>query len=236
MLNCSDELFLELVWKHKLQRVLRYLLHDLSNYLTGNLALSELYSEGSQGTDSLYEAIVIIRDNCYKEKDVFFEISKLIHPEVNTPDYVDVKCFLDNLKPIFRQILSPQVQFSLDTKKIVTRVIRFKPEYLRRIFIQLICNAEEAVRDIILPKVSIVCFVEDGNLVCQVQDNGCGFDPESLKNLNLDNPRIQEGYDEHLGLGLYMVKTYLSLMDGSISIQSVENSETIVTLQFPILV
>jgi len=234
MLDCDEDVFLELVWKHKLQRVLRYLLHDLSNYLTGSLALSELYCDSSD-VSTLNEGMIAVRDNCYKERNIFILLSQLIHPKLDVLNYMDIKSFLEELMPVFHCILPPQTNLSLEAQNVSSSVIRFKPEYLQRVFIQLICNAAEAIKSVISPKVSITCFLEGKNLICQMEDNGCGFDTENLKTIEQGPPRIQMIDESHLGLGLYMVRFYLSKMNCTMNIQSIEQSGTIISMKFPTL-
>ena len=146
MFSCSDEVLLELAWKHKLQQVSRYLVHDVSTYLTGSLALSELCCLGS--SSDLKEDIVTIRNNCYKERELLMRLSQLNHSKMNTLTYIDLKNFIDDLMPVFRCILPSHVDLSFEANNVSTRVIQFKPEFLHRIFIQFIFNAAEALKNV----------------------------------------------------------------------------------------
>lgn len=234
MFSCSDEVLLELAWKHKLQQVSRYLLHDLSNYLTGNLALSELCCLGTSSGST--EDMVAIRDNCYKERELLMRHSQLNHSKMNALTYVDIKSFISDLMPIFRCILPSHVDLSLEANDVSTRVIQFKPEFLHRIFIQLIFNAAEALKNVVEPKVKIIGRIENEKVICLIEDNGCGISQQVLQTLEAPITSLQPKDDLHLGVGLYMVCYYLTLMNSSFTIKSEENKGTQIKIYFPALV
>ncbi len=230
MLDCSEDVLLELIWRHKLHRVLRYLLHDLSNYLTGSLALSELYSESSS-LDILADGMISIRDNCYREREILMRLSSLMHPQADAVTYIDLKNFLEDLMPIFRCILPSQTKVSLNLQADSSTIIRFKPEWLRRVFIQLICNCSEALQDVIAPEVVIERTLQNKHLICQIKDNGHGLSQEQLDTLkeNEGTPFIT---NTKLRAGLYMVRFYLRKMGCSFKIESTVNSGFIATIIF----
>ena len=233
MFSCSDEVLLELAWKHKLQQVSRYLLHDLSNYLTGSLALSELCCLGT-ATEST-EDMITIRNNCYKERELLMRLSQLSHPKMNVLTYIDIKSFIDDLIPVFRCILPSHVDLSFEANNISTRVIQFKPEFLQRIFIQLIFNAAEALKNVVTPKVKITGMIENEKLICLMEDNGCGISQQILQGVEHPIASFQPKDDLHLGLGLYMVRYYLTIMNSSFTIKSEESKGTQIKIYFPAL-
>ena len=233
MFNCSDEVFLELAWKHKLQQVCRFLLHDLSNYLTGSLALSELCCLDT--TSGSTEDMISIRDNCYKERELIMRLSQLNHPKMNALTYIDLKSFLNDLIPIFRCILPSHVDLSFEANDISTRIIQFKPEFLHRIFIQLIFNSAEALKNVVEPKIKIIGTIEEEKLTCLIEDNGCGIPQQILQEIEQPMTSLQPKDDLHLGLGLYMVRYYLTIMNSAFTIKSEENKGTQVKIYFPSL-
>lgn len=234
MFSCSDEVLLELAWKHKLQQVSRYLLHDLSNYLTGSLALSELCCLGTSSCST--EDMVAIRNNCYKERELLMRHSQLNHSKMNALTYVDIKSFINVLMPVFRCILPSHVDLSFEANNISTHVIQFKPEFLHRIFIQLIFNSAEALKNVAEPKVKIIGMLENEKVICLIEDNGYGIAQQVLESLETPITSLQPKDDLHLGLGLYMVRYYLTLMNSSFTIKSEENKGTQIKIYFPALV
>ncbi len=233
MFSCSDEVLLELAWKHKLQQVSRYLLHDLSNYLTGSLALSELCCLGS--SSDLKEDIVTIRNNCYKERELLMRLSQLNHSKMNTLTYIDLKNFIDDLMPVFRCILPSHVDLSFEANNVSTRVIQFKPEFLHRIFIQFIFNAAEALKNVSEPRVKITGLVENEKLICLIEDNGYGISQNILQHIEQPLAALQPRDELHLGLGLFMVRYYLTIMNSSFEIKSEEYKGTQIKIYFPAL-
>ncbi|MGM0459122.1 MAG: PAS domain-containing protein [Bacteroidota bacterium] len=67
--------------------------------------------------------------------------------------------------------------------------------------------------------ISINLVYSDGELICTVEDNGMGFDPENI------------GND---GLGLQSMKTRVAAMSGNLDIESKENSGTLITAIVPL--
>ena len=234
MFNCSNEVLLELAWKHKLQQVSRFLLHDLSNYLTGSLALSELCCLGTASGSR--EDMVAIRNNCYKERELLMRLSQLSHPLMNISTYIDIKSFINDLIPVFRCILPSHVNLSFEANDVSTRIIQFKPEFLRRIFIQIIFNAAEALKNVVDPDVKIIGFLENEKLICLIEDNGCGISQQILQGIENPITSLQPKDDLHLGLGLYMVRYYLTIMNSSFTIKSEEDKGTQIKIYFPTLV
>ena len=234
MFTCSNEIIFNLAWKHKAQRICRFLLHDLSNHLTGSLALSELYCE-YPNADSLKEGMVSIRNNCYKERDLLMRLSQLNHTSSQQITYIDLKSFLTELLPIVRAFLPPRTNLTIKADPDCTRIIQFSPERLQRIFLQILFNSSEALQQVNDPEVCVECTLKDELMVCEISDNGCGIPLEIIDKI-LEVPKTLNMNDEsHLGLGLAMVQFYMSVMQGKVEITSQENGGTTVLLYFKTL-
>lgn len=234
MFTCSSEIVFNLAWKHKAQRICRFLLHDLSNHLTGSLALSELYCE-HPNADSLKDGMLSIRNNCYKERDLLMRLSQLNHASSHQITYIDLKVFLTELLPIVRSFLPPRTQLTIKAEQARTQIIQFSPERLQRIFLQILFNAAEALQQINDPSISIECTLKEELMVCEISDNGCGMPLEIIDKI-LEVPSTLKLNDEsHLGLGLAMVQFYMSAAQGKVEIASQENGGTTVFLYFKTL-
>lgn len=231
MFTCSNEIIFNLAWKHKAQRICRFLLHDLSNHLTGSLALSELYCE-HPNADSLKDGIVSIRNNCYKERDLLMRLSQLNHASSHQITYIDLKAFLAELLPIVRSFLPPRTNLTIEAEQAHTRVIQFSPERLQRIFLQILFNSAEALQQVSDPEICIKCILKEELMVCEISDNGCGIPLDVIDKI-LEAPKSLKLSDEtHLGMGLAMVQFYISAMQGKVEIASQENGGTTVLLYF----
>ena len=231
MVTCSKEVLFNLAWKHKAQRICRFLLHDLSNHLTGSLALSELYCE-HPNADSLKDGILSIRNNCYKERDLLMRLSQLNHASSLQITYIDLKAFLTGLLPVVHPFLPPRTNSVIKADQVYTHVIQFSPEYLQRIFLQILFNSAEALQQVNEPNICIECVLEGEFMVCKISDNGCGMPLDVIDKI-LETPSTLKLHDEsHLGLGLPMVQFYMTAMQGKVEIVSQENGGTTVLLYF----
>lgn len=229
-MEVSENFLYELGWKHRLQQIQRYLLHDVSNCLAGSLALSELYCENTQG-ENLQGVLKTIRDNCYRERQLLQLSSVLNRPSVEVPAYVEVRAFFEHMRPIFTCVLSPQVTLDIDVTSLDVCTLGFNATLLQRIFLQLISNADEALESVEKPAVSIKNSVEGQQWVCVLTDNGRGFTEAT----SLDTFRPLPAKDEnHSGLGLAMSYAYLTAAQGRLKLTSQPHQGTSVAIQLPI--
>jgi len=96
-------------------------------------------------------------------------------------------------------------------------------EYLMDIFYHLVLNAIKFRRDSVSPKVRVITEFDPklGTMDIIVEDNGIGMDlnEEKRKRIFGMYGRLN-GKSEGKGLGLYLVKTQLEAMNGTISVSS----------------
>jgi C4-dicarboxylate-specific signal transduction histidine kinase len=219
MLACSKKYLIQLAWVHKLNQINRYLLHDLSNHLTGVLTLSELYCE-HPASESLVEGLDIIRKNALKSRDLLTLLAQLNHPQVTTHTYVDLQYLLHDLQPIIQAILPSHTHFEIKyASKTPLPLLRGAPHIVQQIFLQLICNAGEAVQTVPKPSVTLSIDPTDNAIQCALYDNGKGF-PKNFEQ-QLFQPFYTSFSDpQHLGLGLFSIKEHLSMQGGHIQVES----------------
>ncbi|MDR0393167.1 MAG: HAMP domain-containing histidine kinase [Puniceicoccales bacterium] len=217
MLVCSKKYLIQLAWVHKLNQINRHLLHDLSNHLTGVLTLSELYCEYPT-SESLIEGLDIIKKNAFKSRDLLTLLAQLNHPQV-TPTYVDLQSLLHDLQPIIHAILPSHTHFEIKyASKIPLPLLWGAPHVVQQIFLQLICNAGEAVQTMPNPSVTLSIDPTDNAIQCALYDNGKGF-PKDFEQ-QLFQPFYTSFSDpQHLGLGLFSIREYLSMQGGNIQVE-----------------
>ena len=146
MVLVVDDFLFEVFWAKELHRILRCLLHDLSNCLTGNLAMSELFCIKESEAISLANREVF-RDNCYRERDVLACLSNLQHEKWGE-NYIDLKAFLKQLVPIFNSILPSDNPLQLIIESADDGVIKGEAVYLQRVFLALILELSEYLRTV----------------------------------------------------------------------------------------
>lgn len=117
-------------------------------------------------------------------------------------------------------------------RQIETDYILFPKAYLENILYNLISNALKYSRLNIPPQITVSCKMVDNKTVLSVKDNGLGIDLEKYADRVFKlNEYFHQGYDSK-GIGLYLVKTQVESMGGTITLESTvnEGTEFIITI------
>lgn len=170
--------------------------------------LKEIINGFSKSTHLLNETIndlvkvVIIKDNTsiQKEKVLIKEIFENVFSQLG---------FLFSLhKPILK----------IDLEEVT--IVNINKSYLESIFLNLLTNAikyKEPTRQL---KVTISSKVVNDNLILTFKDNGIGIDMERNKDKIFGLYQRFHNHPDSKGLGLYLVKSQVESMGGSITVVS----------------
>lgn len=147
-----------------------------------------------------------------------------------TPEKIE----LTEMKPFVQMILELQRNF-MKKRNIKTEFIceekifiRCNPEVLKRIFINLIRNAQDAIGENGIIKIMIKQEKEHVQIV--IQDNGCGMDEREQE--QIFNP-FYTTKSTGTGLGLYLVYHQVQESGGTIHVSSSKGEGTTFRLIFP---
>lgn len=145
---------------------------------------------------------------------------------------IDFKVLVDNVLESISSIISNNnVELDIDfTEAPKAHLIR---TYIGSVFYNLITNSikyADAKRRI---KIKIRSTYSNNNLVITYQDNGIGIDLTKYKDQVFGLYKRFNNDVEGKGLGLFMVKTQIEVMGGTISIESTVNVGTTFKIQFP---
>ena len=151
---------------------------------------------------------------------------KLQH--ISTPQFTDVKLseLISDLQQLFP---APYFHFNLEDTEQVLRIDRSQIE---QVLINLLKNAEEAVKDIEDKNISISARSDKPQhiITINVEDNGCGIMPEVLDRIFVPFFTTKPGGS---GIGLSVCRQIASLHGGSITVASTPLKQTVFTLQLP---
>lgn len=101
---------------------------------------------------------------------------------------------------------------------------------LQRLLLNIVSNAVKFTSD--EGHVAIrVQKTEDGDLMLEVRDDGCGIEPEMMG--HVFEPFTRSGTAEGSGLGLHIAKGLATLHDAGLSLESEPGSGTTATLSLP---
>lgn len=182
--------------------------------------LKEIISGFTKSTHLLNETIndlvkvVIIKDNpsIHKEKVLIKEIFENVFNQLS---------FLIGLhKPILK----------IDLEEV--SILNINKSYLESIFLNLLTNAIKYRSENRQLKVNISSKVEDDNLVLTFKDNGVGIDLVRNRDKIFGLYQRFHNHPDSRGLGLYLVKSQVEAMGGTINVESTVGKGTTFTIVF----
>lgn len=146
-------------------------------------------------------------------------------------DLCDVAQIINEIsKQLNRIIYEKDVTIHLNLK---IPTIQYPKVFLESIFYNIISNAVKYSSPDRSPEIIIATYSLHNRTVISIKDNGIGIDlSENGKQLFTPNPHQKSNNKESRGLGLYITKTQIESMGGSISVNSKEGAGTefVVTL------
>ena len=147
-----------------------------------------------------------------------------------TPDRVDVKIFFNDLISSYK-VSHPKIKFKLEIDPNINFMV-FDPEKIRRVFINLIENAIEALKKSEHKKIALkVSKSKSSNVVeILIADNGIGLSLEQSKSIF---KRKFTTKSEQGGLGLSIVKKIVEDHGGRISLVEHKGFSTAFCLELP---
>lgn len=182
--------------------------------------LKEIIAGFTKSTHLLNETIndlvkvVIIKDNpsIQKEKVLIKEIFENVFNQLS---------FLIGLhKPILK----------IDLEEIT--ILNINKSYLESIFLNLLTNAIKYRSENKQLRINISSKIEDDNLVLTFKDNGIGIDLDRNKDKIFGLYQRFHNHPDSKGLGLYLVKSQVEAMGGTINVSSVVGKGTTFTITF----
>ncbi len=158
--------------------------------------------------------VIIIKDNHYLEKE-YILLKDL---------FEDVFGQLDFLIGLHK----PIILFNFDD----ISFLNTNKSYLESILLNLLTNSIKYKSQERKLKITIKAYQSEDSVVLTFKDNGIGIDLERNKDKIFGLYQRFHDYPDSKGLGLYLVKSQVETMGGTISIESTVNVGTTFTLTF----
>lgn len=198
------------------------------------------------GLLSLIEVIPIENQELKEIIDGFNKSTHLLNDTIN--DLVRVIIIKDNpsiqkesllLKDIFEDVFS-QLDFLIGLHKPIIKFdfkdvtfLNTNKSYLESILLNLLTNAIKYKSESRKLKINIAAHrLDDDKVILIFKDNGIGIDLQKNKDKIFGLYQRFHDYPDSKGLGLYLVKSQVETMGGTISIESKVNVGTTFTLTF----
>ncbi len=143
-----------------------------------------------------------------------------------------------SLNEVFENVFS-QLTFQIESHKPILRinfekvsVLNINKSYIESILLNLLTNALKYSAEDRTLRISITAHQEEETVVLIFKDNGIGIDMERNKDKVFGLYQRFHNHPDSKGLGLYLVKSQVEAMGGSINIKSEVNKGTEFTLIF----
>jgi signal transduction histidine kinase len=211
--------------------------HNLRAPVANILGLSEIISDGYLEPEIQKEIVSGISDSVKKLDGVITDLNHILEQKqsvIQNKEIVDfTELTLDIKYSIDKLIQKERVSLRLNFEKIPA-IFTIK-SYMHSIFYNLIHNSIKYRRLGCSPIIDISSSFENNEILLVFKDNGMGMNVENLgaKIFGMYkrfHPEISDGK----GIGLYMVKTQVQSLGGTISVLSEVNRGTEFTIRFPV--
>lgn len=197
------------------------------------------------GLLNLIEDIPIENQELKEILSGFNKSTHLLNDTIN--DLVKVIIIKDNpsikkeavlIKEIFENVFS-QLNFQIELYRPIIKldfekvsIININKAYLESILLNLLTNSIKYKSENRKLKITITTDQIDDTVVLTFKDNGIGIDLVRNKDKVFGLYQRFHNYPDSKGLGLYLVKSQVETMDGTIDIESEVNKGTTFTLTF----
>lgn len=197
------------------------------------------------GLLNLLEDIPIENQELKEILNGFNKSTHLLNDTIN--DLVKVIIIKDNpsiqkeavlIKEIFENVFS-QLNFQIELYKPIIKlnfekvsILNINKAYIESILLNLLTNAIKYKSENRKLKITITARETDNTIELIFKDNGIGIDLERNRDKVFGLYQRFHNYPDSKGLGLYLVKSQVETMGGTIEIESEVNKGTIFTLTF----
>jgi two-component system nitrogen regulation sensor histidine kinase NtrY len=226
------------------QNLTRVLRHEIMNSITPissltstlreildhDLVRKETYWElKDEGADDLRDGLGTIESRSkglIKFIDAYREYTSLPQPKIGT---VRLKDLLEKVAQLMRTELRKTIvdfSFSCDPEFITLQI---DEEMIEQVLINLVKNAIEASSQSEHPKIEMAGKILNNSVIIEVRDNGTGIIKEALNRIFVPFFTTKKTGS---GIGLSLSRQIMQLHEGTLSVVSEPNVETVFTLKF----
>lgn len=168
-------------------------------------------------------------DNVIKDLTLILDIQKLttkVYSEIILKDlFHKVKTMMEH------EIAETSTSISVNFQ---SEKIYSLPQYIESIFYNLINNAIKYRHPDKEPIITIKSYLDEQNIIIEFTDNGLGMDTEKNKQHLFSLYKRFHFHVEGKGLGLYLVKTQIESLGGTINVKSQLNQGTTFIISIPV--
>jgi PAS domain S-box-containing protein len=208
--------------------------HDLRSPVNNLISLVNLLDRSKIQDEETLSCLDLLEISVYKLKDTLnnqvdhLKENLLLKPSVKP---VNLKELLDSiLNSLGSLIVETRTSLEIDFSEI--EFLRVNQFYLHSIFLNLITNSIKYAKPGIPPKISIYSKRNEAGAEIRFSDNGIGFDLKRNGNELFGLHQVFTNNKDSKGIGLYLVKSYMTSLGGEIDVVSKTGDGTTFILSF----
>jgi putative PEP-CTERM system histidine kinase len=226
LLQANDELY-EAQQFEAFNRLSAYVVHDLKN-IVAQLSLVVANAVKHKHNPAFMDDVIITVDNATRK------MTKLLAHLRKGRLVVAGKQEEVNLSYLLHEVLHRR---SADNPVPISEcyeeeiIIMADRDRLLSVLEHLIQNAQEATNDD--GYVKVTCALCDGEVVVDIEDNGCGMSKDFIQE-RLFKPFQTTKGNAGMGIGVYESREYITTMGGTLSASSEVNKGTTFTIRMPV--
>jgi len=218
--------------KKQLEEFCQIIAHNLRSPLTNLIQLNEMIQESNDNDEKtnyikFQKDVIDLLHKTFEELVTSTQVrmdQTIKRSKINLEKYT-----IKALKILNEVIVKTDTEITYDFSEI--NKIEYSKKYLMNIFINLIGNAIKFHSPERTPKIHIKSYIKKGWIYVDVSDNGLGID---LKKNGDDLFKLHKTFHNHThakGYGLFITKTQIEAMGGSISAESSPNNGSVFSIK-----
>jgi len=231
----KEKLITELIQNNKDLKQFSYITsHNLRGPIANLLGLSSLLDHYEIKDESLKQILAGIKKATFMFDDIIKDLTKVL----NIKDHISIpQEELDILAALEKGIAQNETMIHETSTEIITDLtkrptLKFNKAYLESIFFNLISNSIKYRSPARKLKITISSEIAGDEVVLKFNDNGLGLDIELYKERLF---RLYQRFHDHAegrGLGLFLIKSQMEALNGSIDVESKVGTGTTFILRF----
>ncbi|NMB83358.1 MAG: response regulator [Ignavibacteria bacterium] len=218
-----------------------HIAHDLNNILTRILNSVELLKKKVSNPEDVIPLISSIENGTYMAAEIIEDLLSESTNKIIKKKRININSLLSDLINTISIHLKDRITFNLKLESKLSFVEGRYSDYYR-VFMNLIINASEAIKDRGVISIHTSNPKHQGNepklfeggssVLIKISDNGEGIDPSVMPYI-FENNFTTKSKKKNSGIGLSIVKKIVDDSGGVIKVSSEKNKGTEFTLRFP---
>jgi PAS domain S-box-containing protein len=207
--------------------------HNLRSPVSNLSSLLQFYktAEDEKDRKTIFDKFETVIHHLSSTLNSLVEALKMREEASNDLQVIEFEEVLDKtMEIVTAQIMETRAKIVSDFSK--APQIEYNHDYLESIFLNLLTNAMKYRDHGRSPEIELTTHMADGRLVLTVKDNGLGIDLDKHGHKLFGLHKTFHKNSEAKGVGLYLTKTQIETMGGTISVESEVGKGTTFMIKF----